>query len=441
MLCKACNKQYNDGINMPRILIACGHTECEDCIQKHLSLSKIQCAECGKYSKANTPIEFPQNLMLLNMVANIEKGIQKVVLCPNHSKQLEAFCEQEKSLICIDCILMSGHKSHEINSIPVASEREKARMKETHAICEEIGGQLNKVSEQIRSYKLHITEASNQSINEISTVINELRNIIDKFENEIKDQILSIIEADNIKLQEFDNEIFQQKGMIELFNKEYAKISTEDNILILQSKIKREELSEMSTKMPPNFNLDTQFPIVTKEMLAAAVIKAYLPSYKLESSELQKKQKLEVKPKAQIAFNKCTPKKITESSTSRKMASTDSIKITQEFKTIEKSKAVPKNGRHSSKGFKQKNESIENSLSPIIEQMGVRHLSSEDNLVEINKKEDGMNLLKIKREQFKEQKAKDNDIQKLLTKQILISDQLKKGSTLTLKEKNVKVSK
>ena len=31
---------------------------------------------------------------------------------------IEAFCEKDKSLLCIDCILEDGHKNHEISSIP-----------------------------------------------------------------------------------------------------------------------------------------------------------------------------------------------------------------------------------------------------------------------------------------------------------------------------------
>jgi hypothetical protein len=37
--------------------------------------------------------------------------------CETHFKKIEAFCMQDKVILCIDCILNDGHKNHEINSI------------------------------------------------------------------------------------------------------------------------------------------------------------------------------------------------------------------------------------------------------------------------------------------------------------------------------------
>jgi hypothetical protein len=444
MLCKSCNKQYNESVNIPRILIACGHTECEDCIEKHLTMSKIQCAECGKYSKAKTPIEFPKNLMLLNMVTNIEKGTQKVVLCPTHSKQLEAFCEEEKSLICIDCILMSGHKSHEINSIPISCEKEKARMKGARTQSQNIDNELTNVSDSINAYKLHLNESSSKCINEISSLLNELRNIIDTYESALRSQITKIIEEDDFKLQEISQQIQRQKELINLFNIECSKVDSEDAVLILQSKIKREELAEASTKSPPIFNLDTVFPEITKEILFSSILKAYLPSYKLSTADIAAKVKTELRPKKQTAVSKCTPKKAPESSMSRKLTSSDSIKQAKPLLAKEKLRSPNKGGRMAHKALESRQEeqpSNDNSLSPILESLTTHQFSSDDNLFDENKKEEveGLNLLKIKREQFKEQKAKDNDMQKLISKQLQIADQLKNTPTVSLEDKAIKV--
>ncbi len=45
--------------------------------------------------------------------------------CDAHSKKLEAFCDLEKKLLCIDCILNENHKTHEILSLEKASQKER----------------------------------------------------------------------------------------------------------------------------------------------------------------------------------------------------------------------------------------------------------------------------------------------------------------------------
>jgi B-box zinc finger len=41
--------------------------------------------------------------------------------CESHNhKRLEAFCDLDKKVLCIDCILNEDHKSHEIMSLEKA---------------------------------------------------------------------------------------------------------------------------------------------------------------------------------------------------------------------------------------------------------------------------------------------------------------------------------
>jgi len=48
--------------------------------------------------------------------------------CSAHSKKLEAFCDQDKKLLCIDCILNENHKQHEIMSLEKASAKERQNL-------------------------------------------------------------------------------------------------------------------------------------------------------------------------------------------------------------------------------------------------------------------------------------------------------------------------
>ena len=45
--------------------------------------------------------------------------------CEAHNKKLEAFCDMEKKMLCIDCILNENHKNHEIMAIDKAAAIEK----------------------------------------------------------------------------------------------------------------------------------------------------------------------------------------------------------------------------------------------------------------------------------------------------------------------------
>ena len=44
--------------------------------------------------------------------------------CIKHDKKYEAFCQNDRSLICIDCILEDDHKAHEMVSISKALEKD-----------------------------------------------------------------------------------------------------------------------------------------------------------------------------------------------------------------------------------------------------------------------------------------------------------------------------
>lgn len=52
-------------------------------------------------------------------ISNLEDLSEIAIIdeCILHSKKLEAFCEKDASLLCIDCILSDQHKGHDIFSI------------------------------------------------------------------------------------------------------------------------------------------------------------------------------------------------------------------------------------------------------------------------------------------------------------------------------------
>ena len=71
MNCPNCLTIYNAAQNLPKILIGCGHTLCDYCIQLLFDSSQhsITCTECFMPSSINDPSYFPKNIALLNMSA------------------------------------------------------------------------------------------------------------------------------------------------------------------------------------------------------------------------------------------------------------------------------------------------------------------------------------------------------------------------------------
>lgn len=80
MLCPNCQNDFDSTSNVPRILIFCGHTYCQQCIESLLtqsssneegtspksSMKQLNCPECGTVNQAADGVNsFPKNLVLL----------------------------------------------------------------------------------------------------------------------------------------------------------------------------------------------------------------------------------------------------------------------------------------------------------------------------------------------------------------------------------------
>tara|TARA_B110000285_G_C15039935_1_gene571275 strand:+ start:468 stop:812 length:345 start_codon:yes stop_codon:yes gene_type:complete len=50
------------------------------------------------------------------------------LICPEHRKAIEGYCENDRLALCINCILSGDHKNHEITSIAKAAKQERERL-------------------------------------------------------------------------------------------------------------------------------------------------------------------------------------------------------------------------------------------------------------------------------------------------------------------------
>ena len=81
-----------------------------------------------------------------------------------HNKKLEAFCKNDNQLVCINCVLMNKHKSHEVSPIPEAAEEIRGKIMEicesTKLIEKQLVGQLN----SIMDHKIQLPNGQNMQM-------------------------------------------------------------------------------------------------------------------------------------------------------------------------------------------------------------------------------------------------------------------------------------
>ena len=119
MNCGRCKMKYDNISKIPKILITCGHTFCLDCLERKKDIIgvnqvKIVCFICSIETIAETIDNLPKNMAILE---NREKREKFDFLCEHHSKEIEAFCDNDKTMLCVSCIIENTHKNHIFSSI------------------------------------------------------------------------------------------------------------------------------------------------------------------------------------------------------------------------------------------------------------------------------------------------------------------------------------
>ena len=67
MQCSLCSRPFDSDKNVPRLLIKCGHTFGQACLEKIFSEGCITCPICGTKNYGETIEDFPKNLALLDV--------------------------------------------------------------------------------------------------------------------------------------------------------------------------------------------------------------------------------------------------------------------------------------------------------------------------------------------------------------------------------------
>lgn len=115
--CPICYECYDLHKHSPRI-ISCGHTICSKCINNLIYFEVSHILKCPldktaillKKRKASC---FPKNLVFIQMIENMTS----TKFCMKHKRKLEWLCQNENTELCAKCLVLEGHRDHEIASV------------------------------------------------------------------------------------------------------------------------------------------------------------------------------------------------------------------------------------------------------------------------------------------------------------------------------------
>lgn len=132
-------------------------------------------------------------------------------MCENHNKKIEAFCDLDKKLLCIDCILNENHKTHEILSLEKACSKEKYMFDMSLKTAMQKENEVKHQIHRIKNYLTELEESANKNRSDISKLFNEIRNKIIEREASMKKQISDTLEKEQ---HSFKNRIVELEDQL-----------------------------------------------------------------------------------------------------------------------------------------------------------------------------------------------------------------------------------
>uniref|UniRef100_UPI00398F3F1B zinc-binding protein A33-like isoform X1 n=1 Tax=Pristiophorus japonicus TaxID=55135 RepID=UPI00398F3F1B len=117
------------------VMLDCGYNFCRSCITQCWDKETNCCPECRE--------EFPEiNLKVNRALANLAEKVRKITvnakdrdskhLCGEHQEELTRFCETDKKLICVKCLVPTegrSHKTHNFVGLTEAAQMYRDKLK------------------------------------------------------------------------------------------------------------------------------------------------------------------------------------------------------------------------------------------------------------------------------------------------------------------------
>lgn len=208
-----------------------------------------------------------------------KKSLEGIQVCSIHNKALEAYCDTERSLICINCILEKKHEAHIILSLEEAWKKER--------------GEILRIELEVKNAEQSISD----QLNHIKELEEDLFNFKDINTSEITSFYSKIIEK--IKEQEKKTSESMDKVLEEEIQKMNLIKEKVNNLLINDLLQIFDEINEMKISSYPKTEFLQNFKKISDR------ISSFLEILKIEESKVSKQKseysdfmylKLEFKP-------------------------------------------------------------------------------------------------------------------------------------------------
>ena len=272
MECPKCHSVYQKEKNVPLLLIKCGHTLCDACANSSFMNGSIVCPECNSESQVTSVSALPKNMALLSMscptVAPQTKPAPATVpetLCEQHKKKVEAFCADDRTLLCIDCILLNGHKAHDISPISQAAEKERDTIQKDLEVTNKLEDTLTLMLSDIENFKADISAKANAKRDKVTSVFKEITNVIHERESLLKQNISNILEKEEEALKTATAQINEHLDSIAVFKSSAVQIQNETDCMMLEKSKERKKQSLDANKTPPPVSFNINFPDIKRE--------------------------------------------------------------------------------------------------------------------------------------------------------------------------------
>ncbi|XP_069591764.1 E3 ubiquitin-protein ligase TRIM11-like [Ranitomeya imitator] len=109
--------------------------------------------------------------------------------CSTHNEILKYYCPIDAACICVSCWVAGAHKAHEVESLDVASEKKKEKLK---SVMEKLNCKREEAQKRVQNLKDHGTEQGKKSAglgDRVALLFTDLRKKLDDLEKRIQGEI------------------------------------------------------------------------------------------------------------------------------------------------------------------------------------------------------------------------------------------------------------
>lgn len=201
----------------------------------------MTCPQCHVRNPAASVLSFPANLALIQI-----KQKSPVDTCEIHSKAIEAYCNTDKKVLCVSCILDDGHKSHDITSISKAAIRQKDILNAYSGSVLMNESLLTKEEQELEFSSKNLKENFERIQEDFHNLYDSIREAISIREAEVIEKMKQILqnELNNIENKHTANQ--KQLCIVQSFKNELLRNEAEGDLEIMSKALRREGLAKQA---------------------------------------------------------------------------------------------------------------------------------------------------------------------------------------------------